>query len=155
MGFLFALISACAPPTPLEGALKTAIIKSAESICNINTADAVTFCIGIRDGVDGGDPREAYHAGAGFIRDPDKSFIRMLQREMIRGNPIFKTISECGGMDCAKEGGRHRITIEYARILDARHARVDLAEHWDVRAHVYATFYLERGDHGWRVTNEP
>src|SRR5689334_13394306 len=102
LGSIFALIAACAHATPIEAATKAAIIKAAESICNINEVDAVTFCIGIRDGVDGGNPSEAHHAGAGFIRDTDKSFIHMLQREMIRGNPIFKTISECGGMDCAK-----------------------------------------------------
>lgn len=147
-------MAACAPPTPLDAATKAAIIVSVESSCDIDKVDAVTFCLGIRDGVDGGNPREAHHVGAGFIRDPDKSFIHMLQREMIRSNPIFKTISECGGMDCAIVGGRYRITIEHARLIDERHARVDLAKNWEPNLRLYTTYYLERGDHAWRVTDE-
>lgn len=150
------LMLACAPPTPLDAAIKAALVRTTEGLCNIDRMDAVTVCLGVRDGVDGGDPKEAYLANQGFVRDPEKSFIRMLQREMIRGNPIFKSISECGGLLSAMEGGRYRLTVEHARLMDERHARVEIAMRWGsaMGGRVYSTYLLERGEHGWRITKE-
>jgi hypothetical protein len=152
-----ALMAGCTPLAPEEAVLKAALVHHIEEMRLDQTmTDAITFCVGIRDGADGGDPKAAYNANAGYMRDPERSFIHSLQRETLRGNPIFKSFSDCGGRAGSVMGKRIRMTIEGNRLIDSRHARVEFATRWgpDGRWGYYTRSSLEKGDHGWRVTKE-
>lgn len=152
-----ALTVSCTPLAPEDAVLKAAIVHHIQSMRLDRTmTDAITFCTGIRDGTDGGDPKAAYRANAGFMRDPEKSFIHALQRETLYGNPIFKSFSDCGGTDGSVMGKRIRMTVENNRFIDSQHARVEIATRWGPKGRwgYYTNYDLEKGDHGWRVTKE-
>lgn len=140
----------------MDSMLKAAIVSKVESIGYVSKRDAMVFCLGVREDVDGGDFRAAYRSNSGAIRDPDDHFIRLLQRQTIQGNPIFWGVSRCGGGTGSVEEGRARIIVEHARLIDGRRGWVYLGVHWGPQGRLgyLSTLALEKDEHGWRVVGE-